>query len=496
MTTLSSLAARAGIDQAAIDHLAKLTSAWGLLADMCFSDLLLYVPTYFDPKSPLVDGSELNYMVVAQVRPATSRTLYPKDLVSSTIVASTAPGITQALNSGHIAFKESKVMHSEEHRVSFCIPVRFGERIVAIIVREYELNPKRVRGELERVYVSLFERFANMITRGEYPFDVEELYEAPRVGDGVLVLDEDGLISFLSPNGASALHRLGCHTATLGDNFDTLELGTSLVNKAKADLMPVVEEIDSGPTTTIMFQAIPLLDIGRYSGALVLVRDISELRRRDRMLLSKDATIREVHHRVKNNLQTISSLLRLQIRRLDSFEGKEALAEAERRIRSMALVHEILSRDVGDVVAFIEVIDALVTLSKESAPPQLDLTIEVSGDPGDLDAATATPLALVLTELIQNSIEHAFGGRDEMAQERRGTIAIYFYRGDENLAIELRDSGIGFKEGFDPKVTKSLGLTIVDSLITSQLGGSIKFESDQGARITVVVPVAGGDGFE
>ena len=79
------------------------------------------------------------------------------------------------------------------------------------------------------------------------------------------------------------------------------------------------------------------------TGAVVLLRDVSDLRRRDRLLVSKDATIREIHHRVKNNLQTISSLLRLHGRRLESHEARAALEESVRRIRSIALVHETLS---------------------------------------------------------------------------------------------------------------------------------------------------------
>ena len=89
-----------------------------------------------------------------------------------------------------------------------------------------------------------------------------------------------------------------------------------------------------------MNRCIPLVEGGSVVGGVLLVRDVSELRVRDRLLLSKDATIREIHHRVKNNLQTISSLLRLQSRRLTNEEAKAAVNESVRRIRTIALVHE------------------------------------------------------------------------------------------------------------------------------------------------------------
>ena len=130
--------------------------------------------------------------------------------------------------------------------------------------------------------------------------------------------------------------------------------------------LPVTEEIEH-EDTSVLVRVLPLLDGDESAGALVLIRDISDLRRRDRMLLSKDATIREIHHRVKNNLQTIASLLRLQGRRLRSPEARAALAESERRIRSIAIVHETLSREAGDVVSFNEIVRPLARLVEETA---------------------------------------------------------------------------------------------------------------------------------
>ena len=144
------------------------------------------------------------------------------------------------------------------------------------------------------------------------------------------------------------------------------------------------------------------------TGAMVLLRDVTDLRRLDRLLLSKDAAIREVHHRVKNNLQTISSLLRLQARRLEPGKGQEALREAERRVRSIALVHEILSREPGDEVPFDEIVGSLVRMAEDSVVSGDRIEIQVTGDVGEVAADVATPLAVVLAELLQNAVEHAF----------------------------------------------------------------------------------------
>ena len=160
---------------------------------------------------------------------------------------------------------------------------------------------------------------------------------------------------------------------------------------------------------TLLCRCVPFVDGDAVTGAVLLIRDVTELRKRDRLLLSKDATIREIHHRVKNNLQTISSLLRLQARRLTHPEAIAAVGESVRRIRTIALVHEALSREPGDDVTFIEIVRPLLRLAEEglqSADRPVRFTVQ--GDGGRIPAAIATPLSVVLTELLQNAVDHGF----------------------------------------------------------------------------------------
>ena len=155
---------------------------------------------------------------------------------------------------------------------------------------------------------------------------------------------------------------------------------------------------------------VPFISGGEVSGAMVLLQDITELRRRDRMLLYKDAVIREIHHRVKNNLQTIASLLRIQGRRLESDEAKQALEESVRRIRTIAFVHETLSQASGDLVDFGEVLRGVLRMLEDALGlDELGVKAEVHGQVGELPAIVATPLSLVFTEPGENAAEHAFG---------------------------------------------------------------------------------------
>jgi two-component sensor histidine kinase len=208
------------------------------------------------------------------------------------------------------------------------------------------------------------------------------------------------------------------------------------------------------------------------------------------MLMSKDATIREIHHRVKNNLQTIASLLRLQGRRLQSPEARAALAESERRIRSIAIVHETLSRDAGDVVHFSDIVRPLVRVVEETVSSQdLSIHFTVEGDAGDLPGEVATPLAVILNELMQNAVDHAFPDEGDDAP-REGNVRVHLAREDGEVVVDVVDDGVGLPERFSLESSKGLGLSIVQALVTGELEGSIELHDVGGTAVHIRVPVA------
>ncbi|MDQ3643740.1 MAG: histidine kinase N-terminal domain-containing protein, partial [Actinomycetota bacterium] len=337
MAALAELARSIGLETPAIGHLQRLVASWGLLSDLCFSDLLLYVPT--------VPGDLSTFTILGQVRPTTSQTLYLDDEVGRVVPATDLPLVCSAWQLGEIVDGEATVHARGEIASVQCIPVRWKDAMLAVMARAAAPSVGRRPGELERVYVELFDGFARMITVGDFPFGAEEteVDEAPRVGDGVARLDASARVDFVSPNFVSALHRMGIHSNAQGARLSELGFDESAVRAAFAIGLPITEEVERRDVT-VLVRCIPFLDHGRVTGGVVLMRDVSDLRRRDRLLISKDATIREIHHRVKNNLQTISSLLRLQGRRLESTEAQSAIDQSVRRIRSIALVHETLSR--------------------------------------------------------------------------------------------------------------------------------------------------------
>lgn len=492
------------------DHVLRLLGMWGVLSDLSFSDLLLVTPQR--------SGGDVVLQVIGQVRPATSATLVRSDLVDEKLIVGDWPAIAQALVNGQTEwgltslskfsapapavaateFETGQVPAvSEEARLE-CVPVRCHDAIAAALVRVSTIEQRRRPGRLERTYHQLYQRLANMVSAGMYPFPGEDkpTEDAPRVGDGLIVVETDGTIRYASPNAMSALHRMGVTSGVDGYTLSELGIEEGAVARALETGAPVIEEVERRPDVIVLVQCIPLLDGDEVTGGMVLLRDVTDLRRLDRLLLTKDAAIREVHHRVKNNLQTISSLLRLQARRLEPGEAKQALREAERRVRSIAVVHEVLSRDPGDEVPFSDIVEALVKMAEDSVVGHGSIAIRVDGDLGDVTAMVATPLSVVIAELLQNAIEHGFPETDAADDDRSeaatqdvtsGHVDLVLRHHADALRIVVRDDGCGFPPGFDLEKTNSLGLLIVRDLVESQLEGTISMHNENGAVVEISV---------
>ena len=472
MATLAELARlRTDLGTSELAHLQRLAVSWSLLSDFCFADLLLFAPER---------GRADSFVVLGQVRPATSQTVYRADLIGTIASAEDRPLVGAAFRQGEILEGEGTAPSVRERVRVTAIPVRFDNHVIGVMTREATPSFGRQQGELERAYVEVFNRFARMIAAGWYPFpgDDPEPEAAPRVGDGVILLDAQGRVEYTSPNAVSALHRVGVHANAEGMRLGELGLDETPIVVAMTTPRQVIAEIEPGSEITVLLRCLPLLDgSSNVTGAVVLLRDISELRRRDRLLVSKDATIREIHHRVKNNLQTISSLLRLQGRRLASPEAKAAIEESVRRVRSIALVHEILSREAGEDVPFVDIVRPICRMVEEAFhSTERPVSCAIDGDAGNLPAQVATPLAVVLNELLQNAFDHAYP-----EQLGGGEVNLELERKNGELVVRVHDDGVGLADDFSIDSVRGLGLSIVRTLVTSELGGAITMAVADGA---------------
>lgn len=459
MSTLGDLLAEHTVlPGGAVDRLHAVVGEWQLLADMSFGDFLMWVRREDDA-----------LVCVAQCRPNTAATLLATDAVG-TVVA--------------------------EDALAGAVPVRYRGDVVALLTQQSAADGPRTSSPLETAYLDCAAKLLDMVGEGTFPNvgDIAVSRSSPRVGDGFIRLDVDGVVTYASPNALSAYHRMGLTADLEGQNLVTItrplisdpfeaqelaeHVGASVSGGSGMRL-----EVDAGGAT-VLLRTLPLVVAGQSVGAVVLIRDVTEVKRRDRALLSKDATIREIHHRVKNNLQTVAALLRLQARRTSNEEGRHALLESVRRVAAIAQVHEALSMSVDEEVNLDEVIDRILPVMNDVARVDAPIRINREGTLGVLDADRATALVMVVTELVQNAIEHAFGPSD-----RGGRVVIRADRSARSLDIVVHDDGRGLPEGFSPDSSDRLGLQIVRTLVSAELDGSLEMRDAPGGGTDVVLRV-------
>ena len=490
MPTLTELA-RAHTDLAADDvaWLHLLLADWQIIADLSFADLVLWLP----------DREGTGFWAGGQQRPTTGPTSYVDDLVGAFIPHGRRLLLDTALAQGRVVREGDPEWRDAVPVRVEAIPVRRQGRILAVIGRHTNLLGVRTPSRLELSYLQTASDLTQMIAEGTFPHAGQrsDHTDSPRVGDGFVRIDAAGTVTYASPNALSVYRRLGLATDLAG--LDLAKVTRELIPASRrpdeetvsavlGGRAPRDTELSNGRTVVIV-RAVPLRNAAGPTGALVLLRDVTDLRNRDRELVTKDATIREIHHRVKNNLQTVAALLRLQARRMTVPEARAALEEAVRRVGSIALVHDTLSQSLDESVEFDEIVDRLRVMVADVAASEAPLTSSRTGRFGVLPSEVATPLAMVLTELLQNATEHAFAGGP-------GHVDVAGERTEGTLQVVVTDDGQGLPDEFDPASSTSLGLSIVRTLIESELGGSLAIGRAEGSgtKVEVRIPLGSTDG--
>jgi two-component system, sensor histidine kinase PdtaS len=481
---------RTTLADADLAWLRLLMADWQIIADLSFADLVLWLP----------DREGTGFWAGAQVRPTTGPTAYEDDIIGRFLPAGRRPLIDGAYERERVMREGDPEWRDDIPVRTEAIPVMRDGRAIAVVGRHTNLLGVRTPSRLEISYLQTATDLTQMIAHGLFPSAGQrsDHADSPRVGDGFVRVDAGGRVAYASPNALSLYRRLGVVGDLTGHLLTDLTrdlvsarrrpdeetLSAVLGGRAHRDM-----EIDAGEVALIA-RAIPLRPRGEHAGGLILVRDVTALRHRDRELITKDATIREIHHRVKNNLQTVAALLRLQARRITVPEAASALEEAVRRVGSIAIVHETLSQAVEETLDFDDVADRLAKLVTDVGSLAGRIRIHREGRFGALASEQATALAMVLTELLQNAVEHGYGAADD---PHAGEIVVRVDRRASQLEVVIDDDGRGLPEGFDLETAGSLGLSIVRTLVESELGGHLTLGRgpERGTRAAFSVPLDG-----
>jgi two-component system, sensor histidine kinase PdtaS len=489
VSTLSDLVYAQGRSTAAdVEWLHRLAGDGQLLADLAFADIVVWVPTPDD-----------SFVAVAHTRPSGAATLFYRDIVGDRVRPQWRTQVRDAFETGRIVDSASPDWFEETPTRVRAVPIvrelpaegRAGTT-VGVITRHTNLGETRTPSRQQITFNDCADDLFGMIASAAFPdlaAPTAPRRGAPRASDGLIRLDPDGVTTFASPNALSAFNRMG---------FDDELEGESLVGVVER-ILPATRQVDESLPVVVSGRApwradieargvqvslrtIPLRDHGTRIGAIVLCRDVTEIRHQEQELITKDATIREIHHRVKNNLQTVASLLRIQARRTHSDEARDALTQAMRRVSAIAVVHDTLSEGLAQNVDFDDVFARVLKLVAEvAAAPNTRAKTRTTGRFGTLPSEYATPLALALTELVTNAVEHGLAGQE-------GDVEIAAERTDDMLEVSVRDTGVGLPEG---QVGRGLGTQIVRTLIQGELGGTIDWHTlvGSGTEVTIEIPL-------
>lgn len=468
----------------------KVVSECQLLSDLAFADIVVWAPTR--------SGS---FVAVSHLRPSSAATLFYRDVVESEIRPEWSDLVSRAYGSGKIVDLGGAESSGEARARVRAVPIRVGHKsrdaesentVIAVLTRHSNVSESRVPGRQELTFGDCAEDLFGMICEGTFP-DPEAPTSpgqgAPRASDGLIRLDDRARVTFASPNALSAFRRMGFQDELEGTELAEVTAGLVSGTLIVDETLPLVvtgrapwrTDIEN-QGVTVTLRAIPLQNKGNRVGAIVLTRDVTQLRLREKELITKDATIREIHHRVKNNLQTVASLLRIQSRRTGNDVAKESLNQAMRRVAAIAVVHDTLSEGLSQSVDFDVVLERVLALVAEVASGTNPVVKPKSlGSFGILPSEYATPLSLVLTELVTNAVEHGLKGRSG------GEVIIESSRSETVLTVSVRDNGEGVWLG---TVGDGLGTQIVRTLVEGELGGSIVWEAHEtgGTEVVVTIP--------
>lgn len=289
------------------------------------------------------------------------------------------------------------------------------------------------------------------------------------VNDAIIIFNKKGIATYANPVAIELYEKLGYKDNITGMDFNNLSLDENSIIEVINEPNLINSEINVGKLVLQVKHAL-LQSENKIIGITMLIKDITEVREKEKELILKSVAMREIHHRVKNNLQTIASLLSLQSRRVKDKTAKKAFNDSINRMLSIAVTHEILAQNGIDEIDLKTIIEKIKNSTlKFGIPYMKKINVSIKGDSITISSDKATSIALVVNELLQNSLSHAFKDKIE------GDIEISVQKGILYSSISIIDNG----GGFDIAVTKkeSLGLDIVKSIVKDKLQGHLNMES-------------------
>lgn len=474
----------------------------GIVADLSRADILLYGRK-----------SDQEAIVLAHAQPHSLAHVYNKSREGYVVSSKTRPEVMQALIFGQPQKEHRSFIAEGAPVVRQALPVFFPPPVATC---DYGTEPKEksrvvatlifvtnlIEYERHRLRSGIFrqalKKLQIMVSYGRVP-GAEQLSPFGEQ-DGLIFVDSAGVVQYVSGIASNLYRRLGYKETLVGRHLAALETTDEEIRQAVLEQNRCLERETKEGDRFWIHKALPLFSystnyrlrlkllsraplVEKPYGVMIALQDATESRRQDQEIRVKNAMIQEVHHRVKNNLQTIAGLLRMQARRVKSEEARQVLDETLNRILSIAVIHEFLSNENSNIINIKEVSQRIVAQFRQGMlNPDKEIQLELTGEPIHLPARQATACSLIINELLQNAIEHGFEHKQE------GLVRINLADEGDEVIINVTDNGDGLPPNFQLDQADSLGFHIVKILVEEDLKGQLHLENGNGLSVTVTFP--------
>lgn len=406
-------------------------------------------------------------IVVYHARPE-KNSLYSKNISGEIATSQKEPAVFRTFLTG-LPSRNYKAITQEEQQVFQNVIPIFNEikEVIGVIITEYR--------DTQKEYFD-FEAFNLSTSNLLKKLDLSRASIPDFVKDGIIVFNHEGRVTYINKIAKNIYGALGYPKNIIGEDFHNVILTKNNIEEILSEKVESVEVTISNFVLNISYFVTCLEE--DHCNIIMLIRDVTKEKNSEQELIFKSIVIKEIHHRVKNNLQTIASLLRIQKRRVKSEEVKEIIDETINRILSIAVTHELLSENGIDSLSVKTIIQLIYNnFFKNSIDKNKKIEFNMVGDDFIVDSSKATSIALVINELIQNALHYAFIGRE------CGTIEITIKKDTFFSKIIVSDNGVGMDESKYRE--NSLGLMIVERLVVDKLKGNFELKSsiDKGTKV-------------
>lgn len=438
-----------------ISLLARMAIVFPFLADLAHGELKVYVKAK-DPEY---------FLVIAQQRPHTVYLPGKDSAVGKLVRCIEEPLIKETFQTGKPARGKREWNYGSMIDM-FTFGIHDGDKVIGVLNFEVDLDKLSIEG-----YSHLLDAAVAVLYHARHILNPEQ-FRPITASDGIIITDAHSRIVFADAAAQRIYRVLGVGSLRGGHLFDR-QMTQHVTRETVETERPWQKEITAGGLILIR-REIVIREGGNLCMRIVIISDVTETRAKDKEIRIKSAVIQEIHHRVKNNLQAIASLLRIQARRAKTAEVKAALKESVNRILSISVVHEYLSQQGSEDIDVQEVMGHIFDLAaRNMTDREFTIRTEFRGPRLILSSKCASSVALVLNELVLNAMEHAFTGR------KSGLIGLVVQENEDHWHLDFYDDGVGLPEDFETRPRHSLGLTIVQTLVEGDLGGTFSIENDE-----------------